>query len=96
MQSIVYFAPLLDAFKSKLDLQLVGPYDILAGKTKAKNSRGKRPCYLRHWRYYYDPPEFLTILRGNDKSQFHMGYFRFVLHAFVCIGSYRATCKVVV
>ena len=65
-----------DAFWSKLGLQLVGPYDVLAGRTCKKNSRGRRPCYLRHWRYYYDPPEFLTVLRGDDASQFHMGYFR--------------------
>jgi hypothetical protein len=31
---------------------------------------------LRYWRYYYDPPEFQTLLRGDEKSQYHMGYFR--------------------
>ncbi len=65
-----------DAFKRSLGLQLVGPFDILAGKSVKKNSKGKKPCYLRHWRYYYDPPEFMTVVKGNDDTQFHMGYFR--------------------
>lgn len=48
----------LHAFE-KVDLVLVGPFDVLAGKfqnvTKTKNE------YLRHWRYYYDPPEMQVI-----------------------------------
>ena len=67
----------LDALQKTLGLQLVGPYDVLAGLCVKKNGRGKTPCYLTHWRYYYDPPEFLTVLRGDDETQFHMGYFRF-------------------
>ena len=65
-----------DALKKSLNLQLVGPYDVLAEKCVKRNSLGRRPNYLRHWRYYYDPPEFLTVLRGDDEAQFHMGYFR--------------------
>lgn len=61
-----------DAFKSSLGLTLVGPYDVLAGKHK----KAKDPCYLRHWRYYYDPPEFMTVISGDDKKQFHFGYYR--------------------
>ena len=55
-----------------MGLKLVGPYDILAGKKSTK----KKPCWYRHWRYYYDPPEFMTVIKGDDESQFHMGYFR--------------------
>lgn len=27
-----------------------------------------------HWRYFYDPPEFQTVLSGE--KGFHMGYWR--------------------
>jgi len=67
-----------DAFLSSLGLQLVGPYDVLAGKTKRHAASGC-PNYLCHWRYYYDPPEFLTVVRGDDKKQFHLGYYRYVV-----------------
>ncbi|KAJ8298299.1 hypothetical protein KUTeg_024830 [Tegillarca granosa] len=61
-----------------LGFKLVGPFDILAGKHKGvtKNSKGRQPNYLLHWRYYYDPPEFLTVIKGDDRKQFHLGYFR--------------------
>ncbi|XP_033127505.1 histone PARylation factor 1-like [Anneissia japonica] len=57
-----------------LDLQLVGPYDVLAGKLGAR--KNKRPNYVLHYRYYYDPPEFQTIVKGDDDSQLHLGYYR--------------------
>lgn len=63
-----------DAFKD-VKLQLVGPYDVLAGKIPDVIDKDPE-CFLRHWRYYYDPPEFQTVIRGNDNEQFHMGYFR--------------------
>jgi len=69
---------LTDAFLPSLGLQLVGPYDVLAGKTKRHAGSG-RPNYLCHWRYYYDPPEFLTVVRGDDKKQFHIGYYRYII-----------------
>lgn len=31
--------------------------------------------YIRHYRYYYDPPEFQTILQ-KDKTGIHYGYWR--------------------
>jgi len=68
---------LIDAFLPSVGLQLVGPYDVLAGKTKS--GPVARPNYLRHWRYYYDPPEFLTIARGDDNKQFHIGYYRYTM-----------------
>lgn len=68
-----------DALKKDTGLQLVGPYDILAGNHTGvdRNRHGKRPNFLLHWRYYYDPPEFQTVLKGDDKTQFHLGYFRY-------------------
>ncbi|XP_002738599.1 histone PARylation factor 1-like, partial [Saccoglossus kowalevskii] len=62
------------ALLEPLGLQLVGPFDILAGKFK--KHKGKRPCYVLHWRYYYDPPEFMTVIKGDDTSQYHLGYYR--------------------
>ena len=81
---LVEYVLLTDAFLSSLGLQLVGPYDVLAGKTKRRKQHvasrsGGRPNYLLHWRYYYDPPEFLTVVRGDDTKQFHIGYYRCVL-----------------
>ncbi|XP_074650831.1 histone PARylation factor 1-like [Tubulanus polymorphus] len=61
------------AFANSGGLKLVGPYDVLAGKCKPCIENRK---YLIHWRYYYDPPEFLTVLKGDDQSMFHIGYFR--------------------
>ncbi|KAK2588095.1 hypothetical protein KPH14_004156 [Odynerus spinipes] len=57
-----------------INLYLVGPYDILNCKLKSFKNNDKEK-YLRHWRYYYDPPEFQTIIRG-DKDGLHFGYWR--------------------
>lgn len=57
----------------EVNLQLVGPYDVLAGKFK--HVKKPQEDYLKHWRYYYDPPEFLTVLKGDDKTGYHIGYF---------------------
>ncbi|XP_061440629.1 histone PARylation factor 1 isoform X1 [Rhineura floridana] len=64
-----------DALKSSIGLQLVGPYDILAGKHK-KTSRSGDVNFSLHWRFFYDPPEFQTVFSGDSKMQYHMGYFR--------------------
>lgn len=61
----------LNALKD-FGLTLVGPYDILAGKF---SNDIPDENYLIHWRYYYDPPEFQTVLKG-DKKGYHIGYFR--------------------
>jgi hypothetical protein len=55
-------------------LTLVGPFDVLSGDLCQGSYTASQ--YLCHWRYFYDPPEFQTVLRGDDKTQFHMGYFR--------------------
>nr|ACO51773.1 C4orf27 [Aquarana catesbeiana] len=64
-----------DVLKDTLGLQLVGPYDILSGK----HTSSKENCdvnYNPHWRFFYDPPEFQTIIDGDSRTQFHMGYYR--------------------
>ncbi|KAL7981869.1 hypothetical protein Chor_000926 [Crotalus horridus] len=63
-----------NALKSSIGLQLVGPYDILSGKHNTNKS--KEINFNLHWRFFYDPPEFQTIIVGDSKTQFHMGYFR--------------------
>ncbi|XP_008415265.1 histone PARylation factor 1 [Poecilia reticulata] len=62
------------AVKDTLGLQLVGPFDILAGANR--NAKNPQPNFHLHWRYFYDPPEFQTILKGSEDSQHHMGYYR--------------------
>lgn len=62
---------------SVAQLQLVGPYDVLAANIPKEKTRSAK-LFLRHWRFYYDTPEFQTILTktGDNPSQFHIGYFR--------------------
>lgn len=65
----------LGALKDTLDLRLVGPFEILAGTHKT--SKNPQLNFHLHWRYFYDPPEFQTILLGNEASQHHFGYYRY-------------------
>ncbi|XP_071630509.1 histone PARylation factor 1 isoform X2 [Temnothorax longispinosus] len=65
----------LSACKS-VRLKLVGPYDVLDGKIKISSSENDKEKYLTHWRYYYDPPEFQTIVKCDDKEGLHFGYWR--------------------
>lgn len=87
-------------FSDILGFNLVGPFDILAGKQKklnGKNSKGHLPNYLLHWRYYFDPPEFQTVIRGDDQTQFHLGYYRddpLELPVFVASTSAKESCLI--
>ncbi|XP_038661729.1 histone PARylation factor 1 isoform X1 [Scyliorhinus canicula] len=63
-----------EALNLSLGLRLVGPFDILAGKPKG--AKNPQPNYLLHWRYFYDPPEFQTVINGDSETQYHLGYFR--------------------
>ncbi|XP_040189140.1 histone PARylation factor 1 isoform X2 [Rana temporaria] len=63
-----------DVLKDTLGLQLVGPYDIISGKHASKKNSDVN--YNLHWRFFYDPPEFQTIIDGDSRTQFHMGYYR--------------------
>lgn len=65
---------------SSAGLMLCGPYHLLAGKISADKPRSAS-LYLRHYRYYYDPPEFQTVITTTDASNsdstlLHIGYFR--------------------
>ncbi|XP_072319691.1 histone PARylation factor 1 [Eucyclogobius newberryi] len=60
------------ALTDTLGLQLVGPFDLLAGAHKKLKTK---PNLHLHWRYFYDPPEFQTIICG-DGNQLHFGYYR--------------------
>ncbi|XP_032691319.1 histone PARylation factor 1 isoform X2 [Odontomachus brunneus] len=57
-------------------LKLVGPYDVLEGKIKDLTNEKDKEKYLIHWRYYYDPPEFQTIIKCDNKEGLHFGYWR--------------------
>ncbi|CAL1280728.1 unnamed protein product [Larinioides sclopetarius] len=60
-----------DAF-ADLGLHMIGIYDLLSQKLP----RNKEIALHCHYRYYYDPPELQTVIRSNDKSLYHIGYFR--------------------
>ncbi|XP_022643923.1 histone PARylation factor 1-like isoform X2 [Varroa jacobsoni] len=62
-----------EALAPLLGYRLVGPFDALALKGIV-DSNNKRAFNL-HYRYYYDPPEFQTVL-VDVASDCHIGYFR--------------------
>ena len=69
-------ASLSDALKTILNLELVGPFEILDNGLKDCKTL---PNMHLHYRYYYDTPEFMTVIRTIDTpSQFHIGYYRCV------------------
>ena len=53
--------------------------NILGGIIPSDAPRSES-LYLRHYRYYYDPPEFKTVITTTDTSEdsklMHLGYFR--------------------
>lgn len=64
----------LQHIETLFQLQLVGPFEFLAGNFH-KAKIGEPGDYLRHWRFYYDPPEFQTIFVRKG-SGVHYGYWR--------------------
>lgn len=60
-----------DAF-SEFGYHLVGVYDLLS-KNLPKDKKVDISC---HWRYFYDTPEFQTVIMKTGKDLFHIGYFR--------------------
>lgn len=62
-----------DALDS-VDLQLVGPFDVLMGLIDESFDSS---TVLRHWRYFYDPPEFQV---RKIKSTFGYSYFSFEIN----------------
>jgi hypothetical protein len=59
------------ALADTLDVHLVGPFDVLAGRVD--QSVPSLPMTL-HWRYYDDPPEFFTLLKRGEGG-LHWGYY---------------------
>lgn len=85
-----------DALYETLGLRLVGPFDVLSGKLTSKSVKSADD-FLCHWRYYYDPPEMQTILRGDDERMYHLGYFRDdpkELPVFVASNAAKDGCKI--
>lgn len=69
----------LRAFSDVLDgVVLAGPYEELAGLFEDCNLVDV--CYHLHDRYFFDPPEFLTVLKQENKDAPatvpHWGYVR--------------------
>jgi hypothetical protein len=61
----------LSAFQDTLTITLVGAFEVLAGRFDGRRTRYSQ---LLHWRYYFDPPEFFTVLVGHTDGP-HWGYF---------------------
>jgi hypothetical protein len=79
----------LDPLNALLDLsiQLVGPFEVLAGRF---DRRTPRYSLLLHWRYTFDPPEFFTVLAGGGDG-LHWGYYLDdPTSALGCVASYYA------
>ena len=72
---LILFCSLVEALSDSLGMKLVGPYDMLSGSFDDINQSDITSYHL-HWRYYYDPPEFLTVIKGDDETGFHLGYYR--------------------
>lgn len=58
-----------------LEWNLVGPYDVLSGLITDFHGFSKENL-LRHCRFYYDPPEFQTVILKKDSNITHYGYYR--------------------
>lgn len=75
----------LHALRDLLDITLVGPFEVLAGRF---DGRVPRHSLLLHYRYHDDPPEFFTVLDGGDDG-LHYGYYLDDPDAGVgCVASY--------
>lgn len=55
-------------------LTLAGPFRVLLGLTSG-HVRSSR-FYMTYCRFYYDPPEFQTMLYGSSETGYHIGYYR--------------------
>lgn len=79
----------------KVGLQLVGPFDYMAGKFHDA-PLFEPGDYIRHWRFYYDPPEFQTVFVKKGTG-IHYGYWRDEPNAeqcYVARNDYKQGCLV--
>lgn len=79
----------------KVGLRLVGPFDFMAGKFHDA-PLFEPGDYIRHWRFYYDPPEFQTVFVKKGTG-IHYGYWRDEPNAeqcFVARNDYKQGCQV--
>ena len=60
---------------AQLEWNLVGPFDVLSGLITDFHGFSKENL-LRHCRFYYDPPEFQTVIVKKDENFSHYGYYR--------------------
>lgn len=66
---------------------MVGLYDLLLTNLETD--------YKLYYRYFYDPPEFQTVLKGIDELMLHFGYFRddpSQLPSFVALNEAKIDC----
>lgn len=79
----------------KIGLRVVGPFDYMAGRFH--NAPMFEPGdFIRHWRFYYDPPEFQTVFVKKGTG-IHYGYWRDEPNAqqcFVARNDYKQGCQV--
>nr|CAG4649592.1 EOG090X0BAY [Scapholeberis mucronata]SVE93812.1 EOG090X0BAY [Scapholeberis mucronata] len=65
----------LGTFKGPLGLDLVGPFELLNQSLESLTNTGKVSDF-KDWRFYFDPPEFQSVLVDDLSKGFHIGYFR--------------------
>uniref|UniRef100_A0A2K6SRN4 Histone PARylation factor 1 n=1 Tax=Saimiri boliviensis boliviensis TaxID=39432 RepID=A0A2K6SRN4_SAIBB len=78
-----------DSLSASLGLQI----SFLENIKQRKKSTGLN--FNLHRRFYYDPREFQTIITGDNKTQYHVGYFRDYpdeLPAYVGINEAKKNC----
>lgn len=76
-------------------LRLVGPFDYMAGKFHDA-PQFEPGDYIRHWRFYYDPPELQTVFVKKGTG-IHYGYWRDEPNAeqcYVARNDYKQGCAV--
>nr|CAG4643424.1 EOG090X0BAY [Ilyocryptus agilis] len=61
--------------KELLGIELIGPFELLDMEEQGEQPR-EASNFLTKWRFYYDPPEFQSVIVGDLMSGYHIGYFR--------------------
>jgi len=74
----------------QVNLKLVGIYDLILN--------GLKMDFKLYYRYFYDPPEFQTVIEGDEATLLHFGYFRDdpnEMPGFVAINEAKTDCKII-